>query len=353
MMLLRKCRLIVNCANRIGITLAFLFCAAIFHDDSTQAQGSSRHALLIAGLGGTPEYTSQYHTWLYETRQALVERFMFAPEDITVLADSPGEEEAFIDDISSAENITAAFARLAEQVTSRDDVYIILFGHGSYDGRNAMLNIPRQDLKDEDYAGLIDTIDAQRIVFINSASCSGQFITHLSAPNRIVITATRTANERNETIFPEFLVEALSSEASDTDKNGDLSVLEVFLYASERTARWYTDSNHLATEHPLIDDTGDRKGFMASEMAENGEGNYAAASWLIDRTRAVASAIAGSNDRELAGLFEEQLQINQDIARLKTEKSNYPEMEYFALLEPLFIRLARITGEIENRQASR
>lgn len=332
-----------------GAMLSTLWVIASTLTTSACAQESSRHALLIAGLGGTPEYTSQYHTWLYDTRKALVDRFMFAPEDIMVLADSPSAEESFIDDISSAENINAAFARLASGVTTRDDVYIILFGHGSYDGRNAMLNIPRQDIKDADYALLVDTIEANSIVFINTASCSGPFINHLSAPNRIVITATRSATERNATIFPEFFVEALKSEDSDRDKSGDLSILEIFHYASERTARWYSDSNHLATEHPIMDDNGDRRGYMAMELAQNGEGDYAGATYLIDRTQAMATMIAGSDDNELAGLFEEQLLINQSIARLKSDKSKYPETEYYSMLEPLFVRLARITGEIENR----
>lgn len=342
----------ISALKKPGYLFAFLLLVSAPGMRLHAQEGSSRHALLIAGLGGTPEYTSQYHTWLFETRKALIDRFMFAPEDITVLADSKSDEEAFIDDISSADNITAAFDSLAEAVTARDDVYIILFGHGSYDGKNAMLNIPRQDMKDIDYAELVNAIDAHSIVFINTASCSAPFITHLSAPGRIVITATKSATERNETIFPEFLAEALNSETADRDKNGDLSLLEVFNHAAELTARWYEDSGHLATEHPVMDDTGDRHGFGVLDLAENGEGDYAGALFLLDRSRVMASAIASTNDAELAGLFDEQLQVTQDISRLKADKSQYPETEYYSMLEPLLIRLARITGEIEDRRES-
>ncbi|MFC1490340.1 hypothetical protein ACFL6K_03930 [Candidatus Latescibacterota bacterium] len=312
--------------------------------------GPSRYALIISGLAGAPEYSEQYQTFLFKSRQALVDRFMFSPENITVLAGSLSDQEGFIDDISTADNITASITSLAEKVTEIDDVYVFLFGHGSFDGKNAMLNIPRRDLKDSDYAELIDKINARSIVFVNTSSCSAPFISHLSASNRIIITATKSGTERNETVFPEFFVEALSSESADLDKNDVLSFLEIFHYASERTARWYVDSNHLATEHPLMDDNGDNRGYMAMELTENEEGNFASVSYLLDPSRIMGAAISGSDDTVLAGLFEEQVKINREISTLKAEKLNYSEADYMEKLELMLIRLAIITGEIEDRQ---
>ena len=48
----------------------------------------------------------------------------------------------------------------------------------------------------------------------------GPFLSALSGPNRIVVTATKTAQERNETQFGGFFVEALRVEGSDLDKDG-------------------------------------------------------------------------------------------------------------------------------------
>jgi hypothetical protein len=335
----------------LRLFISMLAWYACMSDPALAQSGSSRYALLIAGLGGSPEYTKQYQGYLYETRKALIERFSFASENITVLAESPAEGENIINDVSSAENITAALSKIANKATARDDVYIILFGHGSYDGKNAMLNIPRQDLKDAEYAVLVDKIKAHSIVFINTTSCSAPFIAHLSGTNRIVMTATKSATERNDTVFPRFLVEAFTSEASDSDKNGDLSLLEVFRYTSERTELWYKESNHLATEHPLLEDTGDKRGYSPSEMADTAEGINAGALYILDRTRTMTAAISSTNDSVLVGMYEEQLKVNQEISQVKAEKANYSEKEYFAKLEPLFVRLARLTGNIEERQA--
>ncbi len=334
--------------KRINFAI-ILICIYIFTAFSLiNAQDETRrYALLIAGLGGSKEYREKFHKYLFETRKTLVEKFQFSENDIIVLADSRSKEENFINEISSAENIKAQFSYLSKKVTDKDDIYIFLFGHGSFDGKNSMLNISQRDLKDSDYAELVQTINAHRIIFINTTSCSEPFITHLSAPNRIVITATKSGTERNETIFPEFLIEAMNTSVSDRDKNGDLSIFEIFQYASERTARWYKESNHLETEHPLLEDTGDKLAYRAEELADYAEGGLSSTTYLQERTRTTA-AIASINDSVLARLFIEQKKINQEISFLKADKTSYPEQEYFSKLEPLFIRLAKINDEIEK-----
>jgi hypothetical protein len=310
---------------------------------------NEKHALLISGLGGSKEYDEKFHKYLYETRKSLLERFQFSEESIIVLAGSRSETENFVDDISTAENIKAQFLSLSNKTTEgNNDVYIFLFGHGSFDGKNAVLNIPRRDLKDSDYAGLVAILNVRRIVFINTASSSAPFITALSGPNRMVITATKSGRERNETIFPKFLVEALNSEASDRDKNGDISVLELFQYASEMTERWYEDANHLATEHPLLEDTGDRLAYRAAELQDYGEGGLASTTYLLKRSDSLARAAASAGDSLTVNLIHEKEEIEEKIAILKSQKSNYSEPDYFALLQPLFVRLAAINAELEK-----
>lgn len=337
--------------KRINLVVIYL-CIYIFAAfNSIYAQGETRHyALLIAGLGGTQEYREKFHKYLYDTRKTLIEKFQFSENDIIVLADSRSQEENFINETSSAENIKTQFSYLSKMVTNKDDMYIFLFGHGSFDGKNAMLNIPQQDLKDSDYAELVQTIKANKIVFINTSSCSAPFIDHLSAPKRIIITATKSGTERIETVFPKFLVEAINNSASDKDKNGDLSLLEVFQYASEGTARWYKESNHLETEHPLLEDTGDKLAYRAEELIDHAEGGLSSTTYLQERIKTVVTAMVSTKDSILAKLFIEQKKINQEIFILKTEKTNYSEREYFTKLEPLFIRLAKISDEIEKHE---
>jgi hypothetical protein len=318
-------------------------CGALF------AQNSSRqYAVLIGGLGGTQEHREKFRQYLYETRNALIERCKFPEENISVLAESPIEKYQFIEAISNADNIRAKLSGLSNKLTTDDELYIFLFGHGSFDGKNAMLNIPRRDLKDSDYAALLQSFHAGTIIFINTSSCSGPFINRLSAANRIIITATKSGTERNETIFPQFLIEALQNMASDRDKNGMLSVLETFLYASERTAGWYKEKNHLATEHPLLEDTGDKTAYREEELSENGEGGLSSVTYLLRRAPVPAVSIAGSSDSTYQRLILELDKVNREIDLLKAKKGQYPEDEYFAKLEKYLLQLARINEQIET-----
>src|SRR5690606_8421762 len=103
-------------------------------------------------------------------------------------------------------------------------------------------------------------------VFVNTASSSAPFVERISAARRVVITATRVASQRNETVFPRYYVEALTSPSADLDRDGDLSVGEVFRFAAEATERHYADASLLATEHALLEDTGDGVGYQHGEL---------------------------------------------------------------------------------------
>ena len=92
-------------------------------------------------------------------------------------------------------------------------------------------NLPGPDLAVADYAKLLDGLAAQRVVFVNTASSSGAFVQPLAGPGRIIVTATKTGGERNETRFPAYFVEAYRDEAADRDRNGRVSALEAFDYA--------------------------------------------------------------------------------------------------------------------------
>ena len=337
-------------ARRLVVLL--LACLAILADlapKSAHAQEGQSYAVLIGGLGGSADYTEKFKQYLFETHRALVGDFQFPTANVTVLAETALAAEDFVSEVSTAENIRAHFASLASAVTNADHVYVLFFGHGSFDGQNAQVNIPRRDLSDVDYAALIDALPAGRVVVINTASASAPFIDALSAPGRIVITATRTGTQRNETIFPQFLVEAFTSPAADLDKNGDLSVREVFQYAAEKTARSFAETNHLATEHPLLDDTGDAEGQRVENLDGAGEGNLAAITYLKRRT-ALLATVSDANRAAVAALLSDKEAIERDIAALKSRKNNLDEDRYYADLETLFVRLARLNDRIEGEQ---
>ena len=306
------------------------------------AAAQERYAVLIGGLGGDPAYSEAFQGYLIESHRALVGTFGIPAANITALAEPSAQGLDVVADVSTAENIRARFGELASEVGADDEVYVFLFGHGSYDGQRAQLNIPRRDLGSDDYAALVDSLEAETIVFVNTASASGPFVEALSAPGRIVITATRTGTERNETVFPEFFVEAMTSPAADLDKNGDLSVRELFAYASEKTAQSYEATGHLATEHALLEDTGDGQGHQHDELDETGEGALAAVTYLKRR----AAPLADAGEAATSG-WQERETIERAVAELKSRKTQMDEDVYYAELETLFVRLARLNEALE------
>ena len=315
---------------------------------AVQAQGN-RYALLIGGLGGSPDYTDQFVTHLFETQKALVDRFGFDAQRITILGEPAIQDRSFVDEVSNEDNIRSAFARLAQRMQAQDQVMIVLFGHGSYNNEQAYLNIPRRDLSDQDYADLVDTLPAQRIIFINTASASGPFIESLSGRGRIIITATRRGSQRNETQFPQYLVEALQSGAADLDKDGNLSVRELFVYASQQTERFYEDGGHLATEHALMEDSGDGAGHRVEELEAAGEGNLASIT-LLGRSMAQWANVSPEEQEAVSQILGQRTQFEQQIAELKSRKSSMNEVDYYAELEVLFVRLARLNETLDAQR---
>jgi hypothetical protein len=306
-----------------------------------------KYGVLIGGLGGTEQHREKFQKFLYQTRELFINKFNIAKNNIIILAGTPAAEDSIIKDISRAENINAVFSQLSNKVTNNDEVVIVLFGHGSFDGKNSMLNIPRQDLKDIDYRNLIAFLKASRIIFVNTASCSGPFTEVLSGPNRIIITATRSGRERNETVFPKFFIAALNDQAADMDKNGDLSWLEIFQYASQATSNWFKDSGYLATEHALLEDSGDNIASRMEQLVEGKDGDLAKTTYF---KRGSDLLIARTEDQQTRNLLLEREEVENQINRIISEKDKYKEDQYFTNLEQLFIRLAILNDSLEQNK---
>jgi len=334
--------------KQILITVVLILCLLAVNRPAPAQEIGQSYALLIGGSGGSKEYSTKYQRFLLESRKALIENFQFPESNVIVLAESRSEEEDFVTGISRAENIRAQFAALSKRVTENDHVYIILFGHGTYDGRNAKFNIPGLDLKDTDFAEFVGTLNANRVVFVNTTQLSFPFIEALSAENRIIITATRSNAQRFETRFPEYFVEALQSPESDLDKNGNLSLLEVFKYAADKTARWFEAENHVPTEHSLLEDTGDKMAFRIEELEANAEGNFSETTYLKRRAAVLAATMSSAKDSMIVKFLLELERLEQEISALKSKKNQFTEEGYYAQLEVLLVQLAIINDEIDK-----
>ena len=162
--------------------------------------------------------------------------------------------------ITDRQRLRAALAERAS--ASQEPLWVVLIGHGTFDGREAKFNLRGPDVTDAELLDWLKPIQ-RPVAILNCFSASGPFLSRLSAPNRVVVTATRSGDEQNFARFGQYLAESVADPSADLDKDGQVSLLEAYLVASNRTAEFYRTRSRLATEHPLLDDNGDRLGTPA------------------------------------------------------------------------------------------
>lgn len=298
------------------------------------------HVLVVSGLGGDPEYTSRFTGWsaslLDAARKAGVpgERMRWLAEREGVHARAQG--------VARVATVGAEIARLASSSAPGDVVVIVLFGHGSARDGESRINLPGPDLSATELAAMLVPLSDRRLVVVNAASASGGFVGPLSAPGRVVITATRSAAEREATRFGGHFVAALGGEDADTDKDGAVSMLEAFEYARREVARSFEETGSLATEHALLDDDGDGTGSL-----EPGESDGALAARL---TLVPAAAAVASDDPELERLHAERTRLETALAALRARRDSMAAAEYEAELERLLLEVARTGRAIRERE---
>ena len=322
-----------------GVVLAALVVGALL-PPTLSAQNT--HILLISGLGGEPEYTEAFHGWLSRFADAATEKYGVPSERITYLGEKTELDPTRIRARSTAENIRAAFLEIGAAMAPADELVVLLAGHGTFRNDDARFNIPGPDLSPAELDELLDGLGRRRITFINTATASGPFIAALSAPNRTIITATRSGRERNLTRFGLHFVDAFADDGADVDKDARVSMLEAFGYALREVEREYEGNNLILTEHAVLDDNGDGEGSRELDDLA-GEGALARTVFLAS----IGGATGGEAvPPELRTLYEEKAAIEGQIADLRRVKEQLPVERYENELEELLVELALKNREI-------
>jgi hypothetical protein len=320
---------------RLIAALAVVGIASLFPLRASRAQ---TRLVIISGLPGEPTYAESFHAWSLSLVDAARSRYGIADSSIVWLAADPGKAPGRIAGKSTKENIERTLDGLATRMRAVEQLVVVLVGHGSTQGDGVRLTLPGPDLSAADLARLLAKHGSRRVAVIVAASSSGDFVPALSAPGRVIITATKSGFERNESIFGEYFVAALAGAGADADKDGRVSLLEAFTYATREVRRIYEQDNRLLTEHALLDDNGDRSG-SAEPGARGGDGGLARSFFL---TGAVSAAAASSDPRATA-LRKEKEELESKIEALKGRKAGMEAKAYETELERLLVDLAATT----------
>ena len=299
------------------------------------------HLLIVSGLGGEPQYSEQFRTLGLSLADVARKRYGVPDSEVVYLAEE-GVKDPRIAGVSTKANVEAALARFAKRAAAGDEVVIVLIGHGSGSGEDSKISLPGPDLSARDFARDLAPFSSQQVAFVDLTSASGDMLPVLSAANRIVITATKSSFERNESVFAKHFIAAFTGDGADVDKDGRVSLLEAYRYAVTETKRYYDDQGRLQTEHAQLDDDGDKKGTAEPEIrvAGNGEGALARRIFLGGGGAGVYASAAGANDPRLAALYKERFAIEGRIDELKKRKASLSAEAYDDALEDLLVELA-------------
>jgi hypothetical protein len=303
--------------------------------------------LVLVGLAGDPEHGELFHKWGGELAEAAA-RLGVPADHVVYLVDQTQEGDKNVTGKATVEEISKTFDRFAKQATPEDAVYVVLIGHGSYDGKTAKFNLPGPDIAAADFNAQFKKLPTKQIVFVDTTSASGPFLNELSAPGRTIITATRNGAENFSTLFGGYFVDALTGEEADADKNRHVSMLEAFQFAKAAVQRAYEKEGLLSTEHALLDDNGDKTG--SADPSTNGPDGKVASLLAIG---SAADAAALPTDPKLRALVLEQRELEHRVESLRLLKESMDPAKYQSELEKLVTDLALKTREIRSLEGAK
>ncbi len=319
--------------HHIAMLIVSLMASTLFaqSDAETKSSDSRGNLIVLIGSAGEEEYQTQFNAWAAKWEQACQQ----------------GHLQATILGANSAGGATLIELQTALRELEKDDsfpLWLVLVGHGTFDGQTAKFNLQGPDLTPTHLSEELETL-TRPIAIINCASASGEFIDTLTAANRVIITATKSGQEINFARFGEYLASSISDPAADLDKDEQTSLLEAFLFANRQTEEFYKNDGLLASEHALLEDNSDGRGTRGAAfrgvraIAEPNE-----TSAILDGLRAHQwHLIANNSDSSLSiEIIQKRNALELQLAELQSRKSEMVEDEYYSAVEKIFVELANL-----------
>ena len=140
------------------------------------------------------------------------------------------------------------------------------------------------------------------------------------------------------------MAESLTDIGADIDHDEQVSLLEAFLLASSKVARFYESESRLATEHSLLEDNEDGKGTTADFFSGIRAEGTAKDGSALDGQGAHRFILLHSKNAPT--LSAEQLvardKLEAQIESLRAKKKSMSVDEYYEQLEELMLDLAKL-----------
>jgi hypothetical protein len=320
------------------LTVVFLLNAVAFsaYSQSVQADNKST-VIIVVGAAGTEEYGAEFikfaGMWKEVCNKGNVKSIVIGLDEV-----EDTQDLAILEQILKNEPKETNMA-----------LWLVFIGHGTFDGRTAKFNLRGPDFSAEDLAKWLEPFH-RPIAVINTSSSSAPFISKLSAQNRVLITATKSGYELNYTRFCQYFTDAITDPQADLDKDGQTSLLEAFLTASNRVSEFYLTAGRLAAEHALLDDNGDGLGtpadwFRGIRPVKNTGNNVSPDGYRAHQFYLILSETENKMPSQMRAKRD---RLELEVIKLRDTKDALPEDEYYSKLEKLLCEIAQIYEQTEK-----
>ncbi|EMI20414.1 signal peptide protein [Rhodopirellula maiorica SM1] len=317
------------------------FANYVWADQVGSEDEATAELVLIVGAGGTDEYAAAFaetaDQWKRHVESSSVKLHQLGSSAISKTSDRD-QLKAWITEAKSP---------------TSTPLWIVLIGHGTYAQNVAKFNLRGPDVSASELAEWIKPLD-RPMVIVNGASASGPFINALSAPGRVIVTATQSGSEHNYARFGHFFADAIGSLDADLDHDEAVSVQEAFLKANAAVQTFYESEARISSEHALIDDNGDGLGTPFKAFRGKNLSLVANRDQQLDGGRAAKMTLLPAANQ--APLLPEEIQsrdaIESEIETLQSQKATMKESAYYDALELLMLKLGKLYQAADERQAA-
>lgn len=311
--------------ERFGVSMRLrakiLASAALVVLSAVPVEAQQTHVLIISGLGAEQPYIDTFKKAGHDVYEAARTKWNVPEANVVYLAEDSTWHG--VKGIANKVNVENAFTNFAKKAAAGDVVLVYLVGHGSGEQAAAKVNLVGPDPTAADYKMWLAMLPKQTVVFVNASSGSGDFVEQLKQQGRIIVTATKTSMERNESVFAAQFSRALSTDEADGDKDGRVSVLEAFEFAKKEVARFYENEKKLQTEHALLSDS------------------------ILARSVGFGAQSAANADPRVAALVAERRALEDSLTTLRGQKATMDSTAYEKELERLLLAIAEKTQAIK------
>lgn len=191
------------------------------------AASAEYRALVISGdPGSDKDWATRFDDWRSRWQTLLTKTDAFPEPNVRVLSVAAGTKPA---DLASRENVLAGCAKLVKDSTDKDQVVLVIIGHGyRAQGETCKVALAESHLADADLGLALRELKAKQFVCFFMAPEGEGFARAVAGGNRVIVVAN---TKQSAPAYCEFLLRALGK--------ANVSVLDAFNQASLQATLWY------------------------------------------------------------------------------------------------------------------